>query len=191
MAFRGWRFVVCAVGGLRGWWFARLAVCAVGGLRGWRFARLAVCVVGGLRGWRCARLAFCAAGAVGGLRGWRYARLAVCAVGGLRNQPPRHSHVQELLAGEAPVVAASDYQKALVEPLRGGLSAPMIALGTDGFGRSDTRASLRGFFEVDRRFVALAALSALARTQQVSLDAVARARDDFGIDPEKPNPRLS
>ncbi len=107
------------------------------------------------------------------------------------NQPPRHSHVQELLAGEAPVVAASDYQKALVEPLRGGLSAPMIALGTDGFGRSDTRASLRGFFEVDRRFVALAALSALARTQQVSLDAVARARDDFGIDPEKPNPRLS
>ena len=53
---------VCAVGGLRGWRFARLAVCAVGGLRGWRFARLAVCAVGGLRGWRFARLAVCAVG---------------------------------------------------------------------------------------------------------------------------------
>ena len=62
---------VCAVSGLRGGWFtrlARLAVCAVGGLHGWRFARLTVCAVGGLRGWR--------------LRGWRFAfggsRLAVC-----------------------------------------------------------------------------------------------------------------
>ena len=74
LAFRGWRF---AVGVSR---FARLAVCAVGafavgGLRGWRFARLAVCAVGGLRGWQFARLAFCAVGdwrlAVGGLR-WAF-----------------------------------------------------------------------------------------------------------------------
>ena len=79
------RLVVGAVGGLRGWRFARWAVC------GWRFGRLAVCAVGvcavgvcaagGLRGGRFTRLAVYA---VGGLRGWRFARLAVCAVGGLR-----------------------------------------------------------------------------------------------------------
>ena len=73
---------VCAVGGLRGGRFARLAVCAVGGLRGgWRFGQLAVWAVGGLGSWRFGQLAVCA---VGGLRDWWFARLAVCAVGGLR-----------------------------------------------------------------------------------------------------------
>ena len=74
---------VCAVGGLRGGRFARLAVCAVGGLRGWRFARwLAVCAVGGLRSERFAQRAVYA---TGGLRGGRFTRLAVCAIGGLRD----------------------------------------------------------------------------------------------------------
>ena len=104
---------------------------------------------------------------------------------------PRRSHVAELLAGEAPVVAASDYQKSLPEQIRGALTAPYTVLGTDGFGRSDTRAELRDFFEVDRRFIALSALSALARAQQIPTDAVRRARDAFGIDPDKRNPRLA
>ncbi len=67
------------------------------------------------------------------------------------------SHVGRLLAGDVPVVAASDYMKALAEQLRGSIRAPYHVLGTDGFGRSDTRDELRHFFEVDRRFVALAA----------------------------------
>ncbi len=105
-------------------------------------------------------------------------------------ETPRRSHVATLLEGDAPVVITSDYMKALAEPLRGLIDAPVQILGTDGFGRSDTREQLRHFFEVDRRFVALAALSALADAQQVSADQVRAARDAFGIDPDKPNPRL-
>ena len=104
---------------------------------------------------------------------------------------PKRSRVAELLGGEVPIVAASDYQKSLPEQIRGALTAPFTVLGTDGFGRSDTREELRDFFEVDRRFIALSALSALARAQQIPLDAVRRARDGFGIDPNKPNPRLA
>ena len=103
---------------------------------------------------------------------------------------PRTSHLSTILAGEDPVISASDYQKSLAEQIRGGLTAPLTVLGTDGFGRSDTREQLRNFFEVDRRFIALAALSALAGQQRVSLDAVRSAREEFGIDSEKPNPRL-
>ncbi|MDD9961760.1 MAG: pyruvate dehydrogenase (acetyl-transferring), homodimeric type [Gammaproteobacteria bacterium] len=105
--------------------------------------------------------------------------------------PPKRSRVAELLGGEVPIVAASDYQKSLPEQIRGALTAPFTVLGTDGFGRSDTREELRDFFEVDHRFIALSALSALARAQQIPLGAVRRARDDFGIDPNKPNPRLA
>ena len=104
---------------------------------------------------------------------------------------PQRSRVAELLGGDVPIVAASDYQRSLPEQIRGALTAPFTVLGTDGFGRSDTREELRDFFEVDRRFIALAALSALARTQRIPLDAVRRARDGFGIDPDKPNPRLA
>ena len=105
--------------------------------------------------------------------------------------PPRRSHVSQILQGDAPVVAASDYQKSLAEQIRGGLDAPFTVLGTDGFGRSDTRDQLRSFFEVDRRFVALAALGALAREQRIPAARVIEARDAFGIDPNRPNPRLS
>ena len=105
--------------------------------------------------------------------------------------PPKRSRVAKLLGGEVPIVAASDYQKSLPEQIRGALTAPFTVLGTDGFGRSDTREELRDFFEVDRRFIALSALSALARAQQIPLDAVRRARDGFGINPNKPNPRLA
>ena len=106
-------------------------------------------------------------------------------------QPPKRSHVSQILDGDAPVVAASDYQKSLAEQIGGGLAAPFTVLGTDGFGRSDTRDELRNFFEVDRRFVALAALTALAREQRIPAQAAHEARAAFDIDPNKPNPRLA
>jgi pyruvate dehydrogenase E1 component len=61
-------------------------------------------------------------------------------------------------------------------------------LGTDGFGRSDARAALRQFFEVDRHWIALAALKALADDGQVDMSTVTQAMEKFGIDPSKPNP---
>jgi pyruvate dehydrogenase E1 component len=95
-----------------------------------------------------------------------------------------------MLAGESPIVAASDYIKCLLEPLRGEVSCPFHVLGTDGFGRSDTREKLREFFEVDRRFVALASLKALADQERISLDVVAKARESWAIASDKRNPRL-
>jgi len=106
------------------------------------------------------------------------------------DEPPRVSHVARLLEGDVPVVAASDYMKALAEQLRSSIGAPYHVLGTDGFGRSDTREELRHFFEVDRRFVTLAALKTLADQQKIPHKAVRKARDAMGIDPYKPNPRL-
>ena len=105
-------------------------------------------------------------------------------------ETPRQSHAQTLLGGEAPVVVSSDYMKSLAEPLRGQIDADMHVLGTDGFGRSDTRERLRHFFEVDRNFVALAALKMLADQQKVAVDVVTRARDAWHINPDKANPRL-
>ena len=103
---------------------------------------------------------------------------------------PRVPYVAECLAGDAPVIASTDYMKAYAEQVRPYLSAPFRVLGTDGFGRSDTREKLRDFFEVDRRYVVLATLSTLAAQQKISSDVVRKARDDLGIDPEKSNPRL-
>jgi pyruvate dehydrogenase E1 component len=103
---------------------------------------------------------------------------------------PRVSYVAQLLEGDAPVIASSDYMKSLAERIRSQIRAPYHVLGTDGFGRSDTREELRHFFEVDRRFVTLAALKSLADAQKLSMDVVKKARDDLAVDPEKPNPRL-
>ncbi|MFK7912893.1 MAG: pyruvate dehydrogenase (acetyl-transferring), homodimeric type [Pseudomonadales bacterium] len=106
------------------------------------------------------------------------------------DEAPRTSYAAQLLPGDAPVIVASDYMKSLADPLRGMLDAPISILGTDGFGRSDTREQLRHFFEVDRNFVTLAALHALADAQQVSADSVRAARDAMNISADKPNPRL-
>jgi len=102
---------------------------------------------------------------------------------------PRESHVARLLTGDAPVVAASDCVKSLAEQIRAYIPAPFHVLGTDGFGRSDTREELRHFFEVDRRFVVLAALKGLADAQIIPLETVRKTRDALGIDPQKVNPR--
>ena len=104
---------------------------------------------------------------------------------------PRRSHVAEMLDGDWPVIAATDYIKAHAEAIRGHFDAPYRVLGTDGFGRSDTREKLRDFFEVDERFVTLAALRELQERQVVSAAAVADAMGALGISPDKAQPRLS
>jgi pyruvate dehydrogenase E1 component len=107
------------------------------------------------------------------------------------DESPRSSYVSECLAGESPVIAATDYVKAIPEQLRSCINAPYHVLGTDGFGRSDTREKLREFFEVDRNFVTLAALSKLVQAQVLSSKEVKDAREQLGIDAEKSNPRVS
>ena len=106
-------------------------------------------------------------------------------------EEPRRSYVAECLGGDdAPVVAATDYIKAYSDQIRPFVPAPYRTLGTDGFGRSDTREKLRHFFEVDRRFVTVAALASLAERQIVPVKEVKAAMKKLAIDPEKPDPRL-
>ena len=89
------------------------------------------------------------------------------------------------------MIAATDYVRAVPESIRGHFNAPYRTLGTDGFGRSDTRASLRDFFEVDERFVALAALRELQDRQVISAAEVASAMRAMDIDPQRVNPRTA
>ena len=104
---------------------------------------------------------------------------------------PRVPYVTQCLAGrDGPVVAATDYVKTFADQIR-----PFIpggreyrVLGTDGFGRSDTRDKLRHFFEVTRHWIALAALKALADQGEVKPALVAQAIRKYGLDPDKPNP---
>jgi pyruvate dehydrogenase E1 component len=103
--------------------------------------------------------------------------------------PPRSSHLEGCFAGESGVfVAASDYLKALPDSLARWLPGPLHSLGTDGFGRSDRRESLRDHFEVDARHVALAALYELARAGRIERDVPARALRELEIDPERRSP---
>ena len=90
-----------------------------------------------------------------------------------------------------PFVAASDYMKVLPESIARWLPGRLVSLGTDGFGRSENRAALRDFFEVDAKHIVLATLSALARENQIKMETVQQAVKDLGINPEKPNPAIS
>jgi pyruvate dehydrogenase E1 component len=103
---------------------------------------------------------------------------------------PRPGYVAQCLEGRhGPVVAATDYMKVLADQIRAFLPRrSYTVLGTDGFGRSDTRRQLRKFFEVDRHYVAVVALSALAESEAVPRKKVAEAIAKYSIDAEKPNP---
>jgi pyruvate dehydrogenase E1 component len=87
-----------------------------------------------------------------------------------------------------PVIAASDYQKIFADQIREFVPRRYAVLGTDGFGRSDTRAQLRKFFEVDRRYVAVTALKALADEGQIPAARVSEAMRKYRVDAEKPEP---
>jgi len=104
-------------------------------------------------------------------------------------ETPRESHVQRCLTDRTgPVIAATDYMRSFADQIRPYVPGRYVVLGTDGFGRSDTRKNLRRFFEVDRHYVAVAALKALADEGTISVEKVAEAIDRYGIDSGKPNP---
>jgi pyruvate dehydrogenase E1 component len=104
-------------------------------------------------------------------------------------EAPRTPWVSALLAeAEGPFVAATDYMRTVPDQIRQWVQGRYVVLGTDGYGRSDSREALRGFFEVDRRYVALAALKVLADEGQLDMATVRSALQRFGIDPAKPNP---
>jgi pyruvate dehydrogenase E1 component len=108
------------------------------------------------------------------------------------DETPRVPYVTQCFEGtEDPIVAASDYVKALPDSINRWLPRPLVALGTDGFGRSENRASLRDFFEVDARFVVLATLDTLARDGKLDAEVVRNAIKDLNINTEKPNPAVS
>ncbi|NBC96429.1 MAG: pyruvate dehydrogenase (acetyl-transferring), homodimeric type [Deinococcus-Thermus bacterium] len=105
--------------------------------------------------------------------------------GGERRDP----YVRRALAdAEGPIIAASDYVRALPDMLAPFLEQPLTSLGTDGFGRSEARAELRDFFEVDARHVAHATLRALVDEGQVAQSVLDEATADLGIDPDRPDP---
>jgi pyruvate dehydrogenase E1 component len=103
---------------------------------------------------------------------------------------PSTSHVERCLRDtRGPVIAATDYVRALPEQIRPWVRGRYTVLGTDGFGRSDTRERLRHFFEIDRHWIVLAALKALADEQTLPRATVLAALDRYGLDPNKANPR--
>jgi pyruvate dehydrogenase E1 component len=106
--------------------------------------------------------------------------------------PPRVPYVAECLK-DAPgvLVAASDYLKALPDSIDRWVPRRLASLGTDGFGRSENRACLREFFEVDYRYIVVATLAELAREGVIDSAVVERAIDAHHIDRNKPNPAVS
>ena len=106
-------------------------------------------------------------------------------------ESPREAYVTQQLgkAGEAvPVIAATDYIKLYTDQIREFVPGPYTVLGTDGFGRSDTRSKLREFFEVSREYIVIAALKALADQGAIEASRVAQAVTAMGIDSDKPDP---
>jgi len=105
------------------------------------------------------------------------------------DQKAKKSYVQQLLGDtKGPVVAATDYLRALPDQIAPALGGRLLSLGTDGFGRSETRPALRRFFEVDAESVAVAALHALAERGELDRAVVQQAIRDLGIDPDRPAP---
>ena len=100
----------------------------------------------------------------------------------------RQSHVELLLSGTAPIIAATDYVRAYPQLIAPFVTARFVALGTDGFGRSDSRAALRGFFEVDRFHIVLAALEALVREGKLERTSLLTAIERFGVKTGAPAP---
>lgn len=101
----------------------------------------------------------------------------------------KEAYVKQVLKDEKGVfVAASDYLKMLPSSIDNWFPGDLYILGTDGYGRSEGRDELRDFFEVDHRYITIAALNGLAKEEKIKIDVVKQAIKDFGINPEKPNP---
>jgi pyruvate dehydrogenase E1 component len=107
-------------------------------------------------------------------------------------EPPRVPYVSSCLKDALGVcVAASDYVKALPDSISRWFPRPLVSLGTDGFGRSDSRRALRDFFEVDARHITLATLAALLQEKKLKPEVVQKAMQDLEISPEKVNPMFA
>jgi pyruvate dehydrogenase E1 component len=105
------------------------------------------------------------------------------------DKPQKESHVVKLLKkAEGPIIASTDYMKSFAEQIAVFLPHKFVALGTDGFGRSDSREKLRHFFEVDRHYVVVATLKALSDEGKIKSSVVTDAIKKFKLDPNKPNP---
>jgi pyruvate dehydrogenase E1 component len=105
---------------------------------------------------------------------------------------PKTHYVSEVFDGaKGPIIAATDYMKSYAEQIRPYISQPYTVLGTDGFGRSDSRANLRRHFEVDANHIAAAAMVALYREGAIDKKDLAKALKKYEIDGDKPNPRLA
>jgi len=105
-------------------------------------------------------------------------------------EEPKVPHVTQCIEsqGDDPVIASTDYMRSYADQIRAFIPGTFKVLGTDGYGRSDYRAKLREFFEVDRRFIAVAALKALADENKSDSKTVAQAIKKYKIDTDKPNP---
>jgi pyruvate dehydrogenase E1 component len=104
-------------------------------------------------------------------------------------QSPRICYVQQALADrDGPFIAATDYMKTVPDQIRQWVPGRYAVLGTDGFGRSDSREQLRRHFEVDRHYIVVAALKALADDGKLDMKTVTQAMQAFGLDAEKPDP---
>jgi pyruvate dehydrogenase E1 component len=105
------------------------------------------------------------------------------------SKPRRKSYLETKLEGHAgPVVAATDYMRSFADQVRSQIPRRYVVLGTDGFGRSDYRVKLRKFFEVNRYYVAVAALKALADDGEIKPEIVDQAIKKYGLDTERPDP---
>ena len=110
-----------------------------------------------------------------------------------RYQPgkkPALSHVETLLPGKEPIIAASDYVRACPQLISSYVEARFVALGTDGFGRSDTRAGLRSYFEVNRQHIVIAALDTLLKEGRIKAKVVDEALSQYQINTDRPAPWL-
>ncbi len=105
------------------------------------------------------------------------------------DKEPRKCYIEQTLGDRAgPYIAATDYMKIVPEQIQGWVPGRFVSLGTDGYGRSDARAALRKHFEVDKRFIAVAALKALADDGVLDQKTVVQAIEKYGIDPDRPDP---
>jgi pyruvate dehydrogenase E1 component len=108
------------------------------------------------------------------------------------DKPVQQPYVRQCLGDRTgPFIAASDYMKIVPDQIRQWVPGRFIVLGTDGYGRSDSREALRRHFEVDRRWIVLAALKALADDGRIDRSSITLAIKKFGIDPAKPDPLVS
>ncbi|MBF0434939.1 MAG: pyruvate dehydrogenase (acetyl-transferring), homodimeric type [Magnetococcales bacterium] len=104
-------------------------------------------------------------------------------------EAPRQPYLTRCLVGHAgPVIAATDYVRVLSDMVAQWVPNGLISLGTDGFGRSDSRPALRDFFEVDVKYITVTALSALFRRGEMGVEVVTQAMRQLGIDPDRPDP---